>query len=70
MKALRAVFAVLLDLVVGDDWRLTAGIVLTLVVTGLLAHQGLPVWWLPPLAVIALLTATVLSARRRATTGG
>jgi len=67
VKALRAVLAVLADLVIGDDWRITAGIVLTLAATGLLAHQGVPVWWLPPLAVLALLTGTVLAARRRAT---
>lgn len=67
MKALRAVLAVLADLVIGDDWRITAGIVLTLAATALLAHQGVPVWWFPPLAVLALLTGTVLAARRRAT---
>jgi len=66
VKAVRAVIEVLLDLVIGDDWRITAGIVLTLAVTALLAHQGVPVWWLPPLAVLALLTGTVLSARWRA----
>lgn len=66
MRAVRAVVAVLIDLVFGDDWRITAGIVATLAVTALLAHQGLVVWWLPPLAVIALLTGTVLAARRRA----
>lgn len=66
MKALRAVIAVLLDLLIGDDWRITAGIILTLVVTALLAHRGVPVWWLPPLAVLALLIGTVLAARRRA----
>lgn len=65
MRAVRAVIEVLLDLIIGDDWRITAGIVLTLTVTSLLAHQGVPVWWLPPLAVLALLTGTVLSARRR-----
>ncbi len=70
MKALRAVIAVLLDLVIGDDWRITAGIVVTLAVTALLAHQGVPVWWLPPLAVLALLTGTVLAARRKATASG
>ena len=66
MRAVRAVIEVLLDLIIGDDWRITTGIVLTLAVTALLAHQGVPVWWLPPLAVLALLTGTVLSARRRA----
>jgi len=69
VKAIRAVIEVLLDLIIGDDWRITAGIVLTLTVTALLAHQGLPVWWLPPLSVLALLTGTVLSARRRTRIG-
>lgn len=68
MKAVRAVLSVLADLVLGDDWRISVGIVLTLVVTALLAHHGVPAWWLPPLAVLALLAGTVLAARRR--TGG
>lgn len=66
MKPLRAVVAVLLDLVIGDDWRIAAGIVVTLAGTAALAHQGVPVWWLPPLAVLALLTGTVVVARKRA----
>lgn len=65
MKAGRAVVAVLADLVIGDDWRITLGIVLTLAATGFLAHHGVSVWWLPPLAVLVLLAGTVYAARRR-----
>lgn len=68
MKAVRAVLAVLADLVIGDDWRVTVGIVVTLAVTAVLAHNDVPAWWLPPLAVLALLAGTVLAARRRVTT--
>jgi len=66
VKALRAVLAVLCDLVIGDDWRITAGIIAVLGLTAVLAHHGLPAWWLPPLAVVALLAGTVWAARRRA----
>lgn len=65
MKAARAVVEVVADLVLGDDWRVSAGIVATLLVTWLLASAGVPAWWLPPLAVLALLAGTVLVARRR-----
>jgi hypothetical protein len=65
MRAVRAVAGVLADLVLGDDWRVSVGIVVTLVLTALLAHHGVPAWWLPPVAVLALLAATVLAARRR-----
>jgi len=64
VKALRAVVAVVIDLVVGDSWRVSLGIVLTLGATALLAQTGAPAWWLPPLAVLVLLSATVAAARR------
>lgn len=67
MNAIRAVGTVLADLLIGDDWRITLGIVLTLAATAGLAHVGVPVWWLPPLAVLALLVGTVYGARRRFT---
>jgi hypothetical protein len=66
VKALRAVLEVLSDLVFGDDWRVTAGIIAILGLTALLAHHGVPAWWLPPVAVLALLAGTVWTARRRA----
>jgi hypothetical protein len=65
MKAVRAVTDVLADLVLGDDWRVSLGIVVTLALTGLVAHSGVPAWWIPPLAVLGLLAGTVLAARRR-----
>jgi hypothetical protein len=66
VKALRAMLEVLSDLIIGDDWRITAGIIAVLGVTALLAHHGMPAWWLPPVGVLALLTGTVWAARRRA----
>jgi hypothetical protein len=52
--ARRATLAVW-DFVVGDDWRTAAGVVLIFAATALLAAAGLPAWWLPPIAVLALL---------------
>ena len=43
------------DFVVGDDWRLTTGLLLALAATTLLSHSGVPVWWLLPAAVALLL---------------
>jgi hypothetical protein len=49
------------DFVVGDDWRVAAGIVVALGVTALLAHHDVSAWWVMPIAVVGLL---VLSLRR------
>jgi hypothetical protein len=49
------------DFIVGDDWRIAAGVVIALVVTAILSGAGLPAWWFLPVAVLALL---VLSLRR------
>jgi hypothetical protein len=47
------------NFIVGDDWRLTAGVLLALAATLLLRPTGLPLWWLLPLTV-SLLLATSL----------
>ena len=54
------------DFVVGDDWRLTIGLLLALAVTTLLRHSSVPVWWLLPLAAALLL----FNSLRRATRHG
>jgi hypothetical protein len=40
---------------VGDDWRVAAGIVAALAATAVLAATPIPAWWLLPLAVAAVL---------------
>lgn len=52
------------DFIVGDDWRIAAGVVLALAATAGLAAAGVPAWWLLPLAVVALLGRSLRSAAR------
>ena len=51
------------DFVVGDDWRVAAGVVGALAAVALLAHWQIAAWWVVPGAVVGLL---VLSLRRAA----
>jgi hypothetical protein len=62
--------------IIGDDWRIAAGVAAALALTFWLAHAGFNVWWLLPLAAIALLAASVTreavrhrAARRRSSRG-
>jgi hypothetical protein len=47
------------DFIVGDDWRVAAGLGVTLALVWLLAHEGWNPWWLLPLAVALLLAESV-----------
>ena len=49
------------DFLVGDDWRVAAGIVVAFGLTALLAVTSIPAWWVLPLGVAAVLW---LSLRR------
>ena len=53
------------DFIVGDDWRVAAGIVVAFGLTGLLATTSAPAWWVLPLAVAAVLGVSLRSAVRR-----
>ena len=44
---------------VGDDWRVAAGVVLTLGATAAVAALGWPAWWLAPIATLAILRDSV-----------
>jgi hypothetical protein len=63
---LRAFGAFWWDFIVGDDWRVAAGVVASITVTGTLAHAHRTVWWVLPLAVLTLLTLSLLSSVRAA----
>ena len=66
MSRLRAFAGFWWDFVVGDDWRVTTGLLLALAATTLLDHSGVPGWWLLPAAVALLL----FNSLRRATRDG
>jgi hypothetical protein len=55
MRYLRSFALFWWDFIVGDDWRVAAGVAVALGLTALLTHYGLGAWWLLPLAVPVLL---------------
>jgi hypothetical protein len=53
------------NFIVGDDWRVAAGVGVALGLTALLAHNGVNAWWLLPVAVALLLADSVRRAAGR-----
>lgn len=64
MRRLRAFGAFWYDFVVGDDWRVAAGVVLALAGTWALSQASVPAWWLAPVAAAGLLAWSVARASR------
>jgi len=54
----------LYDFIVGDDWRLAAGVAVALGVLALLVAAGVPAWWFLPIAIALLLAESVARAAR------
>jgi hypothetical protein len=52
------------DFVVGDDWRIAAGVVAAIGLTALLAHHGVAAWWVMVASVIAVLLGSVRRGAR------
>ncbi len=50
--------------VIGDDWTVAATVAVALVVTWLLQAVGVAVWWLPPLAAVVVVGASLRRAGR------
>jgi hypothetical protein len=63
MTAIRRFALGVWDFVVGDDWITAVGVVAALGVTALIADTGATAWWLMPVAVLALLVASLARAR-------
>ena len=59
MKYLRSFGLFWWDFIVGDDWRVAAGLAVALAATWALAHNDISAWWLLPVAVAALLVGSV-----------
>lgn len=64
MNQVRAFGAFLWDFVVGDDWRVAAGVVLALGVTAAVATSTVAAWWIMPAAVAGVLALTLVRAGR------
>jgi hypothetical protein len=61
---MRSLLKFLWDFFVGDDPAIAAGVVLTLGATALVATTSVPAWWIVPVAVAALLAASLWRASR------
>jgi hypothetical protein len=66
MSRLRGIAAFAYDFVIGDDWRLALAVVLGLAASGILAHRGVPAWWVLLLVVMVSLAMSLHRARRAA----
>ncbi len=65
MKRVMALLRFLWDFVIGDDWRIAAGVAVALLVTLLLANSGATVWWLLPVVVLVMLSVSVWGVARK-----
>ena len=63
MKYIVAFLRFWYEFIVGDDWRVAAGIVAALALTALLAHHGIAAWWVMPAAVVVILVGSLRRAR-------
>jgi hypothetical protein len=65
MSLLRGLGRFLYEFIVGDDPFLAGAAVLALGLTAAIAGSGAEAWWVTPVAVLAVLTFSVLRASRR-----
>ena len=61
----RAFLAFVYDFVIGDDWRIAAGVVAGLAVTYAVSQTSVPSWWVMPALLVILLPASLWRATRR-----
>jgi hypothetical protein len=62
MRYLRSFGRFWWDFIVGDDWRVAAGVGVALSVTYVLTHNGVNAWWLLPVGVALVLSESVRRA--------
>ena len=66
MRYLRSFGRFWWNFIVGDDWRVAAGLAVALGLTYLLTHEGVNAWWLLPVAIVLLLAGSLWRETRRA----
>ena len=64
-ERIRAFAAFWYDFVIGDDWLVAAGVVISLALTYALSQAAVPAWWLVPLSLVLLLPVSLWRATRR-----
>jgi lysozyme family protein len=69
-RGIRGFAAFWWDFIVGDDWRIAAGVVVALAGTALIQTTDVPSWWLLPVAVVAVLGLSLWDAARKAKRAG
>ena len=69
LTALRSFGRFWYDFIVGDDWRVALGVVVALAAAYGLVKAGINAWWLPPVAVVALLGLSLRRVVRTARRG-
>lgn len=52
--------------IIGDDWTVAATMAVALLVTWLLHRAGVAAWWLPPVAAVVVVGASLRRNVRRA----
>jgi hypothetical protein len=67
MSRVESFLRFLWDFVVGDDWRIAAGVVVALGLTALVANTSVSAWWILPAAVGLLLAGSVWRVARTRT---
>ena len=64
MRHLRSFARFWWNFIVGDDWRVAAGLAVGLVLTWYVTDRGADAWWLLPIAVVLLLADSLWRATR------
>jgi hypothetical protein len=66
MNGLRRFGSFWYHFIVGDDWRVAAGVVLGLGITAAMVHgPDVQAWWLLPIMVVSMLTLSLWLATRQ-----
>ncbi len=52
------------DFIIGDDWRVAAGVVIALAVAAAVARADVAAWWIVPAVVATLLSFSLWRAAR------
>jgi hypothetical protein len=59
VRRLAAFGRFLWEFVIGDDWRIAAGVVAALGLTALVTDTAVAAWWILPVVVLGLLAVSV-----------